>query len=147
MSTLPAARERGRSAAVGGDHLVQPRLQALVALAILVAPACRSTAEPTASTGLPVPATAQPAPTAAPEAREAARSVELLSRLIEVDRQAVEIAERHLVGLRELARAGRASDADVKAAELEVLQLRSRLQGHEREQAEAERSLAAARGQ
>lgn len=151
MESPPVTEERSRTASdrAAGRVLSSLRTPAslaiLAASAILVAPACRSAAQPATNAATPPSPRAQQAPTTAPGTREAARNVELLGKQLVVDRQAVAVAEAHLAGLRDLARAGRVGRPDLQAAELELLQLLSRLHQHELDLAAAERSVAAAR--
>jgi hypothetical protein len=89
------------------------------------------------SVGLPIaPASAQPSPTSAD-------SIDALRKSVAADRKAVELGELQLTQLRSLAKAGRVSDPEMLAAELEVLKLRQKLQISERELEDAQHGAAA----
>jgi hypothetical protein len=114
------------------------------ALAVLVASACRgpSSRVPCRDAAEPVGVSDKVA-VPAQGSRKSAEAVDALRKLVAADRLAVEAGELRLAQLKSLAKAGRVSDPEMLAAELEVLKLRQKLQTRERDLEDAQQDAAA----
>lgn len=79
----------------------------------------------------------------AQHSRASADSIDALRKFVAADRKALELGELQLSQLLSLAKAGRVSDPELRAAELEVLKLRQKLAASERELEDAQHGAAA----
>ena len=115
----------------------------LVVLLGLVAPGCRGPSSQPPCRHAPEPLGAPESASApAQGARASAEAIDVLRRLLAADRMAVEVGEHQLAQLKNLAKAGRVSDPEMLAAELELLRLRQKLHIRERELEDAQHGMA-----